>query len=139
MSGVICSRTDTSCPMPLKCSMHGCQAIPAPPQSNNEAWLNVVEDTFTKVKALGASKGAEYSGDTDRLANFRRNGADLGMPMETIWRVYAAKHWDSLGQYVQDLTKGRTRKRSEPLEGRVDDLITYLCLFKLMLRERGQE
>jgi hypothetical protein len=98
----------------------------------------LVKDTFETVMELGKLKGGEYSGDTDRLLNFRRNGADLELPKETIWRVYAAKHWDALGQYIKDLQHNRTRPRLESLEGRCDDLIVYLLLFKAMLREKSR-
>lgn len=99
----------------------------------------MVADTFREIQELIKVKGGEYSGDVDRLANFRRNAEDQGLPMESVWRTYAGKHWDALTQYVKDLNGGKTRQRSEPLEGRVDDLIVYLLLFKAMLRERQQD
>ena len=56
--------------------------------------------------------------------------------METIWRVYAAKHWDAVGQYIRDLQSGKERLRDEPITGRIHDLIVYLLLFKAMVEER---
>lgn len=97
------------------------------------------EQTFETVRGLGLNKGGEYSGDDDRLANFRRNGADQELPMETIWRVYAAKHWDAIGQYIKDRRNGKERLRTEGIGGRVDDLITYLVLFKAMLDEHAED
>jgi len=96
----------------------------------------LIEKTFDEIKKLSKLKGGEYSGDDDRLANFRRNGTALSLPMETIWAVYAAKHWDALMQYVSDLNTGIARTRMESLEGRCDDLIVYLLLFKAMLSEK---
>lgn len=101
-------------------------------------YANLVEQTFEEIKKLSELKGGEYSGDNDRLANFRRNGNDLELPMETIWRVYAAKHWDAIGQYIRDNQSGRDRTRLEGIGGRVDDLIVYLLLFKAMLDEKGK-
>lgn len=98
----------------------------------------LVDRTIDIIRELSTLKGGEYAGDDDRLANFRRNAADLGVPMEVIWRVYAAKHWDAIGQYVRDLTTGKERVRLEKLSGRVDDLIVYLLLFKAMLDEKGE-
>jgi hypothetical protein len=94
--------------------------------------------TWEAVIELGRKKGGEYAGDRDRLTNFRRNAADLELPMEVIWRIYAAKHWDAIGQYIRDLAAGTTRPRMESLAGRCDDLIVYLILFKAMLLE-GEE
>jgi len=101
------------------------------------AWTKLVDQTFDEITKLATLKGGEYSGDVDRLANFRRNGVDCGLPMETVWRVYAGKHWDSITQFVKDLQAGKTRERLESLEGRADDLIVYLILFKAMLMERN--
>ena len=98
----------------------------------------LVDDTIKKIKELGVLKGGEYAGDDDRLANFRRNGFDQDLPMETIWRVYAAKHWDAIGQYIKDIRNNVARKRMESISGRVDDLIVYLLLFKAMVVERDR-
>lgn len=105
---------------------------------SNEAWEKLLESTIGKIKGLAASKGAEYSGDVDRLDNFRRQGAELGLPMEVIWGVYSQKHWDAVRTYIKDLNQGKTRPRSEPISGRVDDLLVYLLLFKAMLEEREE-
>ena len=94
-----------------------------------------MKQTFAKCVELGTLKGGEYSGDTDRLANFRRNGEDQELPKETIWRVYAAKHWDAIGQYIKDIRQGKNRKRLETIDGRIDDLIVYLILLKCMVIE----
>jgi hypothetical protein len=88
-----------------------------------------------EVIELNSLKGGEYAGDHDALANFRRNAEDCGLSMETVWRVYAGKHWDAVTQYIKDLNTGVERKRLEKIEGRVDDLITYLILFKGILHE----
>lgn len=101
---------------------------------------DMVEETFEKVRELAALKGAEYSGDEDRLDNFRRNAVKWGLAsMEQCWGVYVGKHIDAVEQYIRDLAVGKDRKRLETLEGRVDDIITYMLLFKAMLREREDE
>ena len=98
----------------------------------------LLTETFATVTKLSKLKGGEYAGDEDRLANFRRNAEDQELPMESIWRVYAAKHWDAIGQYVLDIKNGTQRERMEGLEGRADDLIVYLVLFKAMVSERKE-
>jgi len=102
---------------------------------SNQRFGKIIDETMVTVNRLGALKGAEYAGDDDRLANFRRNAADLELTMESIWRVYAAKHWDAIGQYVRDVEHGVKRERLESLASRCDDLIVYLLLFKAMLIE----
>lgn len=112
---------------------------PAPGVYDHARYDELVKQTVDMIIQLGKEKGGEYAGDRDRLANFRRNGDALGLPMETIWRVYAGKHWDAVTQYIVDIQQGKTRPRMESIAGRVDDLIVYLILFKAMVDERGQQ
>lgn len=96
----------------------------------------LVQETVNMIAKLSALKGSEYAGDEDRLANFRRNAKNLGVNMETVWAVYAAKHWDAVMQFINDLNASKARERMEPLSGRLDDIIVYCILFKAMLEER---
>lgn len=100
----------------------------------------LLETTFEEMRKLGTLKGGEYAHGDDRLDNFRRNGVDCCLPMETIWRVYAGKHWDAITQYVRDVQFGVERQRLESVTGRINDLLVYLVLLKCMVveRERGQ-
>lgn len=104
----------------------------------HERFNSLVEETFENVRKLIHFKGGEYSGDIDRLANFRRNADQADTTMEFIWRVYASKHWDAICQYERDVRTATDRLRLETVESRVDDLITYLLLFKAMLYERDE-
>jgi len=102
----------------------------------HEDYNALVCETVETIKLLSSIKGGEYAGDQDRLANFRRNASALGLENEQVWSVYAAKHWDAIMQYVKDLGTGKQRRRMESIEGRADDLIVYLILFKAMFRDR---
>lgn len=104
----------------------------------HEEYASMLAKTTTEIEKLGRLKGGEYAGDLDRLANFRRNSEAIGLPMEAIWHTYAAKHWDVLTQSIKDQLAGKERVRLEGLEGRCDDLIVYLILFKCMLAERNR-
>lgn len=93
---------------------------------------------FEQIRRLAATKGAEYAHGDDRLDNFRRNGADCGVSMETCWRIYAGKHWDSITTYIKDIQTGTQREYSEDITGRALDLMVYLTLFICMVKERDQ-
>jgi hypothetical protein len=110
---------------------------PKPTVYSHDRWSTMVEEIFDEVRHLAKAKGGEYSGDVDRLLNFRRNGTALDLPMETIWAVYSAKHWDAIMQYIKDLKSGKTRERMEPIDGRIKDLIVYLLLLNAMVEERA--
>lgn len=103
---------------------------------SHERYDMLVEQTIEKIQSLSKLKGGEYAGDDDRLANFRRNGSKLGLPMEVIWHTYVNKHLDAIEQYIKDILSGKTRERLESLESRCDDAIVYLILFKAMIEER---
>lgn len=103
-----------------------------------QQWETLLTEALAKIQSLSKLKGGEYAGDQDRLANFRRNAAALGVDMELVWAVYAGKHWDSIQQYIKDLRAETTRTRLEPISGRVNDLLVYLLLFRAMLQERGE-
>lgn len=115
--------------------------VPFPPNVpifTHDQWDQLLDQSFHRIRELATLKGAEYSGDTDRLLNFRRNAAALNLPIEVVWAVYAAKHWDAIMQYVQDIKNGKSRTRLETIDGRIDDLITYLLLFRAMGDERSE-
>jgi hypothetical protein len=111
---------------------------PAPLHYSHARWEKLLSSTIEEINKLATLKGGEYAGDEDRLANFRRNGIALGLPIETIWAVYAGKHWDAIQQYIKDTREGTSRVKLEPISGRVDDLLVYLLLLKAMLDERGE-
>lgn len=91
----------------------------------------VMRMTYDELVKLSNSKGIEYSGCDDRLANFKRLSNDLGMsPYQILW-VYLAKHLDSIRSYITM----PQRELSEPINGRIDDAILYLILLKCLILE----
>lgn len=98
----------------------------------------LIATTFDTLKALNAIKGGEYSPGTDKLANFREAGTRLRILPEQVLLVYFDKHYAALSNYVGDLATHKERVRSEPIDGRIDDLLLYLLLFKALLQERRQ-
>lgn len=103
---------------------------------SHSRYNKLLNNTMKNIIELSTHKGGEYAGDDDRLENFRRNAKTLGLQPEQVWAVYCAKHWDAIMQFVKDLNTGKERRRLEPLDGRVDDIIVYMLLFKAMLDER---
>lgn len=107
------------------------------PMFSNAQWAKLLDSTFSELSRLAKTKGEEYSGTVDRLANFRRGALALGLTKEQVLMVYAGKHWDAIQTYVKEQAdpSGTSRVLSEPISGRVDDLLVYLLLFKAMLEE----
>ena len=91
----------------------------------------LVRSTFEEIEALTATKGEEYAASADQLANFRRSAMEAGLTMDQVWLVFFNKHIDAIKSYSKT-----GRVMSEPIEGRIDDAILYLILFKAIIQER---
>lgn len=101
-------------------------------------FAKVLQETVDSISALQAVKGGEYAADGDRLANFKEASRRLGGSPEKVLLTYLDKHYAALCNFVRDLEAGRSRPRSEPIQGRADDMIVYLILFKALLVERHE-
>lgn len=112
-----------------------------------EALNRLINDTFERLTRLRRTKGVEYSGNEDALSNFKRGAADTGCTAEQVLWIYVAKHLDSIKTYIRDgaiFAKGphvsySTRSElSEPIEGRIDDVINYMLLLQGLIHESKQ-
>jgi hypothetical protein len=104
----------------------------------NTSELNrIVDSTYNELRRLLNVKGAEYANSEDRLANFRRGAALTGCTPLQVLFIYMSKHYDAVASFVQTSAKGEARPSSEPIEGRLDDLINYCLLAKGLLAEAG--
>lgn len=105
-------------------------------QTEFEALCKEIQRDTVDILVL---KGREYAGSEDRLANFRRNAALTGVEPLTILHVYMAKHWDSFSTFVRDNQKGEVGELSEPIRGRLYDLINYAVLAIALIEDRPKE
>ena len=97
--------------------------------------LVIVADAIKRAEQLFTSKNSEYGDSGDILANFRRLAQQQDLPMSTVWMMLAGKHIDSIQQYVKDVRNGKGRNRTEPMSGRIDDLIVYSILLLAIVNE----
>ena len=104
---------------------------------NTKELNHIVDSTFNEINRLLKVKGGEYANSEDRLANFRRGAALTGCTPLQVLFIYMSKHYDAVASFVQTSAAGQVRPSSEPIEGRIDDLINYLLLAKGLLAEAG--
>lgn len=104
---------------------------------NHTDFLVLLKKVQEETVGLLESKGHEYAGSHDRLANFKRGAEDLGIKPTSILWVYFKKHIDSLSTFVRTIEQGGTPRLSEPIEGRINDAINYLILLRGLI-EDGQ-
>lgn len=97
-------------------------------------FLILIKALNTEAAELFEKKGADYAGSVDIVRNFKSHGERLELPAEMIWAVYASKHWDAVMSYCRE-----GQVESEPIQGRVLDLIVYLYLLMALIvdKERG--
>ena len=88
---------------------------------------------------MSQKKGDEYANDDDRLMNFKRNAASLGVLPELILMVYAEKHFGSIQHYVKKGCLFEDPEMTEPIVGRIYDLQNYMDLLLALLEERHKE
>ena len=103
---------------------------------NQEDFANQVNDIMEHCHELLVVKGGEYAGSEDRLANFKRGAALTGCtPLQCLF-VYMSKHYDAVATYIRDEASGKLRPRSEPIDGRFNDLINYCILAQALIEEQ---
>jgi hypothetical protein len=102
---------------------------------NQKEFTALVDQTISSTAALLVSKGEEYAGSTDRLANFKRGSALTGATPLQVAFIYASKHYDALATFVRKDGAKIPQQLSEPIEGRLDDLINYCILMKAIISE----
>jgi hypothetical protein len=94
------------------------------------------EATFETIRKLTSSKGAEYKqANDDQLFNFKNNAARNGLQPTTSLFNALDKHFNSVVTFVKDQQLGRKRAYSEPIEGRLDDIILYCILLKALVSD----
>lgn len=94
------------------------------------------DEILDKCCEILGVKGADYTiGNKDRLHNFRTvaNFCDL-TPMQSLG-VYFYKHVSAIFAFI----KNGGQKESEPIEGRIADVINYMLLFYKMVKEQRRE
>lgn len=118
---------------------------------NQEDFTSLIQSTQAATADLLIRKGAEYASDLDRLDNFKKNAALLGLSPLQVWSVYAFKHVDAVQSYMRKIHDnsldhagtGTLRANifsvdnslSEPIEGRFHDIINYMYLGLALLED----
>jgi len=94
-------------------------------------FYELTEQFFNECMEIMKSKGESYSGIEDKLGNFKRVAKNLAMRPEQVWFVYFSKHFDALSSYMRG-----EYSDSEPIKGRIMDMINYLFLLHGLIQEK---
>ena len=99
-----------------------------------QKFYDTIEELIDECLEIMKAKGLAYSGKSDSFANFKRVADNLCMSRFQIWAVFFHKHVDALDSWVRE-----EYSDSEPITGRIKDLINYLFLLYGMIRENSRE
>lgn len=118
------------------CDVHG-----RPMRVVSEGWLkNIYADpdfrlAMEECDKILSVKGHDYTqGSPNRLANFDEAADFLGLTPFRILGVYLYKHIVAVFSFLR-----HGRVESEPIEGRIHDVINYaLLLYKMVKREKDR-
>lgn len=94
----------------------------------------IMERVFEECRGLRGAGQKEYAGGENALGNFVRLANELDSTPEKVLWIYAMKHKDGTAAYI----RGHQSQR-EPVEGRINDLIVYLCILRGMVEARRSE
>ncbi len=94
------------------------------------------EELFNKVtgemRELLVTKGREYASDKDSLNNFKQGAEDIGIsPLQIAW-IFYQKHASAVKSYIRSGSEFST----EPIEGRLLDMINYSFLIYCLVKEQ---
>lgn len=103
---------------------------------NRTDFDKLAKETIESTAQLLITKGAEYAGDQDRLSNFKRGAALIGVTPLQVALIYASKHYDAISTFIRNDAQGKIQILSEPIQGRFDDLINYCILMKALVAEQ---
>lgn len=96
----------------------------------------IKEMTFDHINELLATKGEEYSSNTNRFENFLEGAREEDTYPEYILWFMMLKHWLSLKKFRRELRTNKRRPFAMWCE-KIDDMITYLILLKALVAKRA--
>lgn len=91
---------------------------------------DLTKQLLNECMAIMDTKGMAYSGQEDKLGNFKRLATKYKVSPLLVWAIFFGKHLDSVDAYIRG-----EYVDSEPITGRIKDLINYLFLLNALIVE----
>ena len=109
-----------------------------------EELVKEAEDVFEICKTLLRGKGAEYSKDNNVFSVFEKCGDDLDISPLIPIKLFMDKHYSSITSYIKKIVNGTdvntlNSELSEPIDGRIQDMINYLVLLEAYIKQLSDE
>ena len=94
----------------------------------------ILEVMYNDMILLCRSKGVEYAGKEDKLANFKKTAAECGIDPMQVCYIFMNKHYNAIQSYIKE-----KKVYSEPITQRIRDCQLYLALLEGLILEANQE
>lgn len=97
-----------------------------------EEFDQIFDARIAALRETGQTKGLKYTEATgDRLANFKREAADLGLTPIQVWAVYFGKHLSAVKHFI------KTGKNigEDICDTHIHDCVMYLLLLEGLIKE----
>ena len=101
---------------------------------NPEKLETLYDDLTSKARKIFKAKNSDYSTGHDALDGFKVPAFDMDIDPIKAWYVFASKHWSAIRRYC---VHGYIE--SEPIEGRLVDIINYAALLYGIIKEREED
>ena len=94
----------------------------------------IVEQVVDDIKSIFNTKGKDYAGSEDILANFKEEAERLGLSPSQVLMIYKNKHERSINSAVKR-DPDRPHRLGEPLRESLIDAIVYNILMMCLLED----
>lgn len=101
-----------------------------------DTMTQLIEAEFDAVRNLRETKGREYAGEADTLADFKEVAEETGTTPLQVWATYVKKHQRAIDTFIREGSV-----KSEAIDDRIRDVVVYhLLLLGLIedLREKEE-
>lgn len=99
---------------------------------------SLVDNIFNEIKHIFDTKGADYAGSEDVLANFKEEAERLGLSPFQVLMIYKNKHERSINSAVKR-NPDKPERKGESIQESVLDSIVYNILLLGLFADKQKE
>lgn len=92
--------------------------------------IKILDPMYDELLLLSQTKGVEYAGKEDKLANFKLTAKEAGLDPLQVCYIFMNKHYSAIQSFVRE-----RKVYSEPIKGRIRDCQLYLALLEALIHE----
>jgi hypothetical protein len=88
-----------------------------------DVMTQLIESEFDNIRNVRETKGREYAGEEDTLADFKEVATEAGITPLQCWLTYVKKHQRAVDTFIREGSV-----KSEAIEDRIRDIVVYHLL-----------